>query len=133
MLDIVSGLPSHFWDVAYDGARTPLNTTELAGMANCQVFAYAVLRHFGPIVPPLRSSELFTDPIGVPAPSPFEPLDLLQFAPSSDPFGAHVAVSLGDDRALHLSKQVGRPAIWTLSQFAAVPGYRVLIGGRRYL
>ncbi|WP_395817870.1 hypothetical protein [Devosia sp.] len=133
MLDIAADLPAHFWDVVYDGTSTPLNTPDLAGRANCQVFAYAVLKHFGRVVPPLRSSELWTDPTGISAVAPLEPLDLLLFAPTTDPFGAHVAVSLGDDRALHLAKQVGRPAIWTLAQFAALPEYRVLLGGRRYL
>lgn len=61
MLDIAAALPAHFWDVVYDGTSTPLNIPDLVGRANCQVFAYAVLKHFGRVVPPLRSSELWTD------------------------------------------------------------------------
>ena len=130
MLDVLEALPDRFWDVPYDGRSTPHNTLDPAAGANCQVFAYAVLRHFGTAVPPMWSSQLWT--AGQPAELPFRPLDLLLFNGSFEPFGAHVTVSLGGERALHLSQRLGRPAVWSLSQFAACPDYRVLLGGRRF-
>ena len=61
----------------------------------------------------------------------FEPLDLLLFGPEGEPFGAHVAVYVGDGQALHLCRSVGQPVIWPLEQVADRPEYRVLIGGKR--
>ncbi len=60
-----------------------------------------------------------------------EPLDLLLFNRAPDAWGAHVALYLGDERAVHLSRQVGRPVIWTLEQFKAEPHYQCFIGAKR--
>lgn len=132
MAEIETALPSWLWAVRYDARVIPPGPDEPFGAANCQVFAYAVLRQFGREVPPLRSSDLWADAAGLPVMPPFEPLDLLFFNPTSDAYGAHLAVSLGGERALHLCKSVGLPAVWTLQQFAAEHRYRVLLGGRRF-
>lgn len=60
-------------------------------------------------------------------------LDLLLFNRTPDPYGAHIALYLGEGRAIHLSKQVGRPAEWSLEEFAQLPEYSVLIGAKRPL
>jgi hypothetical protein len=49
----------------------------------------------------------------------------------ADPFGAHIAVYLGDERAIHLCQAVGVPTIWTLGEFRATARYVLFIGAKR--
>lgn len=136
MEPLLARLPADFWTVPYAGARHPGAATVtaspgLAAGANCQLFAYAVLGHFGLAPPPLRSSELWDDTAStVRAPVP-EPLDLLLFNGSHDAYGAHVGVWAGDDAVLHLCAEVGRPAVWSLADFAGRTRYEVLLGAKR--
>jgi hypothetical protein len=78
-----------------------------------------------------RSSDLWDDTRDTIAAENPEPLDLLLFNRSQGAWGAHVAVFLGDSQAIHLSKQIRRPVIWTLTQFAVNPLYRCFIGAKR--
>lgn len=136
MEPLLPRLPTAFWTVPYVGSRFPGSAAVaerpgLAAGANCQLFAYAVLRHFGLAPPALRSSDLWHDTeatVRVPAAAP---LDLLLFNATDDPYGAHVGVCVGTDAVLHLSAEVGRPAVWSPADFAARPRYRVLIGVKR--
>lgn len=130
--DIASVLPAWFHEIAYDASRHPGTTGDLRLGGNCQRFAYGVLRHFGLEVPPLWSSELWDHLGSKKVAAPFEPLDLLLFNDTDDSYGAHVAVATGSERALHLSRRVGRPVEWPIAQFADYPEYRVLIGGKRF-
>lgn len=117
----------------YVGRRHPgaQGVKGLAGGANCQQYAYEFLRHHGLDPRPLRSSELLEDiDCSIPVTDP-EPLDLLLFNDTDSGWGAHVAVYLGDNKALHLSLDEGTPAIWALEDFAALEKYRVLVGIKR--
>lgn len=128
-------IPAAFWTVAYDGARYPgaSGVKGLAGGANCQQFAYELLRSNGFVIGDLRSSELWADTAYTGrVTAALAPADLLLFNRTADPFGAHVAVYLGEDRAVHLSKQVGKPVIWSLSDFSG-PLYACFIGAKRPL
>lgn len=131
MDDLLATLPARFRAVRYDGAKIPDGDHDLSDGANCQRYAYAVLAHFGVEVAPWRSSELWADDALTEAVTVFEPLDLLLFNGTEEPFGAHVAVYAGAGQALHLAKSVGQPALWSLTEFAERPEYRVLIGGKR--
>ncbi len=127
-------IPPAFWGVTYDGARYPgaAGVEGVARGANCQQFAYELLRHDGFIISNMRSSELWADLVDtVHALPPYQPGDLLLFHSRPDAWGAHVAVSLGGDEAVHLAKHVGRPAIWALADFAAHPLYTHFIGAKR--
>ncbi|MGW0629733.1 hydrolase [Streptomyces sp. NPDC002758] len=133
---LLAQLPPVFWSVPYDGARFPGSraVTQRPGLepgANCQLFAYAVLRHFGLSVPDLRSSDLWTDTHAMTRVTTGRPLDLLLFNRTHEPYGAHVGIRLHDDRVLHLCAEIGRPAVWTLGDFAERERYRVLIGAKR--
>ena len=136
---LLPGLPARFRNVPYVGARHPGSraVAERPGLdagANCQLYAYAVLAHFGAHVPPLRSDDLWDDlgsTLRVPAGEPFEPLDLLLFNAADDAYGAHVGVWAGPDSVLHLCAEAGRPALWTLADFAGRPRYRRLVGAKR--
>ena len=116
-----------------DGFRRPQVGVpyDLADGANCQVYAYALLAHFGVTFPPMRSSELWTDEDFTDLVETVAPLNLLLFNRTLEPFGAHVALCLGEGLAVHLSKGTGRLAIWSIGSFAKHQDYRVMIGDKR--
>ncbi len=126
-------IPEHFLTVRYDGACFPgaPGVSGIAQGANCQQFAYEVLRHFGFSVPDLRSSELWEDTEHTSRAEILEPFDLLLFSPDGNPFGAHVGVYLGDEKVIHLSKEAGIPEIRELAWFRSIPRYCTLLGGKR--
>jgi hypothetical protein len=115
----------------YDARCYPGSSFQLDGHGNCQTFAYAALRHFGRTVPDLRSSELWADREFTFETEPFAPLDIVLFNSSPNAFGAHLGIYVGCERVLHLSKQAGIPAVWTLDEFARNPRYCVRIGAKR--
>lgn len=126
-------IPDAFWGVTYNGAHYPgaPGVEGLQGGANCQQFAYELLRHNGFRIGNLRSSELWADTADTAlVTDALAPGDLLLFNRAADPWGAHVAVSLGEGLAVHLAKQVGRPAIWALHDFTA-PLYACFLGAKR--
>lgn len=124
-------IPENFWSVHYNGACFPGAAPDMARGANCQLFAYQLLRHHGLIVPDFRSSDLWEDAEFTEAVSSPEPLDLLLFNKTARAWGAHVAVYLGDSKAIHLAKEVGCPAVWALEQFASHPLYAHFVGAKR--
>ncbi|MGW2934399.1 hydrolase [Streptomyces sp. NPDC001156] len=133
---VLRDLPSAFWSVPYVGSRFPGSPAvaarpSLAAGANCQLFAYEVLRHFGLTPPALRSSDLWTDTRATVRVSAARPLDLMLFNATADPYGAHVGVRVGEGRVLHLCAEMGRPAVWEPAEFAARERYRVLVGIKR--
>ncbi|MEU6854230.1 cell wall hydrolase [Actinacidiphila alni] len=135
--DPLGFLPPYLRDVPYAYDRDPVSTApgDLAHGANCQLYAYAVLAHFGRRVPPLRSSELFAEETALRTVATASPLDLLLFAPAPTPtgYGAHVALHLAPDRILHLTEEVGRPTLWTRADFATRPRYAHLLAIKRPL
>lgn len=124
-------ISSRFWAVRYDGARIPDGENGLDDGASCQRFAYALLAEAGRRVPPFRSSELWADERFTARSTLLESFDLLLFNASAESWGAHVAVFVGDDHAVHLSKSEKRPAVWPVSRFLALERYAVLIGAKR--
>ncbi|MEV6330156.1 hydrolase [Streptomyces sp. NPDC051909] len=136
MGSIVAALPAEFWTVRYDGSRFPGSAavTALPGLAagaNCQLFAYEVLRHFGLAPPDLRSSELWSDTESTVHVPVARPLDLVLFNSTARAFGAHVGVHVGDDAVLHLCAEVRHPAVWGPAEFAVRDRYRVRLGAKR--
>ncbi|MGW6536926.1 hydrolase [Streptomyces sp. NPDC055051] len=140
MESIISRLPAEFLTVRYDGSRFPGAASVAArpGLgpgANCQVYAYEVLRHFGLRPPELRSSELWDDTESTArvAVADLRPLDLLLYNATERAYGAHVGVWAGDGTVLHLCAEVGRPAVWRPEDFASRERYGVLLGAKRVL
>jgi hypothetical protein len=126
-------IPDTFWTIPYNGAHYPggPGVEGLKGGANCQQFAYELLRHNGFVIGNLRSSELWEDATDtVPVAGDLVPGDLLLFNHTRRPWGAHVAVYLGRDQAIHLARHIGKPAVWALSEFTA-PLYVYFIGAKR--
>ena len=60
---MILDLPTDLMTIPYNEAVTPEVQPQpsLADGCNCQVFAYAVLKHFGVELPPFRSSNLCED------------------------------------------------------------------------
>jgi NlpC/P60 family len=126
-------IPDSLLNVSYDGAKYPgaRGGGGVRDGANCQRFAYAILRHFGREVPNLRSSELWEDTKSTTVAKRLRPFDLLLFSADGRSWGAHVGVYLGAGLVLHLAKKVGKAAVWTMAEFAADPAYRTLVGAKR--
>jgi len=127
-------IPARFHHVRYNGARYPgaEGVAGLDGGANCQQFAYELIRHFGLAPPEYRSSELWEDEThSHTVVGELEPCDLLLFNKTSTPWGAHVAVYLGNQLAIHLSQRAGVPVIWKLEDFGLRPEYAWFIGAKR--
>ncbi|SFH96503.1 NlpC/P60 family protein [Bradyrhizobium sp. Gha] len=127
-------IPEHFWGIRYDQNHDP-NTPTLPSISespNCQNFAYSLLKHVGCEVSPFRSSNLWQDSNETHVVTDeLRALDLLLFNRTKNPWGAHVALYLGDDRAIHLSKKQSEPVIWPLAQFRELAEYRIFIGAKR--
>jgi cell wall-associated NlpC family hydrolase len=115
----------------FDARSFPGSPDLRAGFANCQTFAYALLRHFGRTIPDFRSRELWDDAEHTFLVERYEPLDLIFFNRTQVAFGAHVGVFIGENSVLHLARRVGAPAVWSLRAFAEIASYRVLLGGKR--
>jgi hypothetical protein len=129
-------LPDSFWEVRYVGARYPGSPAvrarpALTEGANCQLFAYAVLRHHGLNPPELRSSELWEDDRHTTRVAVPRDLDLVLVNSTRDAWGAHMGVWAGHNEVLHLCAEVGVPAVWDMAEFATRPGYRVVVGFKR--
>jgi lipoprotein Spr len=126
-------IPQHFMIVRYDGSCFP-GAPGVIGLkkgANCQQFAYELLRHFGHEVPNLRSSDLWEDEVHTARVQDFKPFDLLFFSADGEAWGAHVGVYLGDGKVIHLSAAAGLPEIQDLPWFQETLRYRVLLGAKR--
>lgn len=134
--------PKELMSVKYNGKIIPNGKTHnlLETGANCQVFAYHILRLNGFKVPDFRSSELWSDTeYSMVVNSDLQPLDILFFNKNENPFGAHLAVYIGSNKAIHLAKHIGKPVIWTIEAFLELEKYpprfrgkQVLIGGKRF-
>lgn len=134
-INLTTSLPAYFWQTPYNGKHHPQaeGIKGLEGGANCQQFAYEVLRFYGLNPPPLRSSELWatTELMTITAPNALLPLDLLLWNNITEAYGAHVGIYVGQEQALHLSKANQYPKIEALSYLATLPKYATWIGGKR--
>src|SRR5207245_2022659 len=115
----------------FPGSPAVVRHPGLADGANCQLFAYEVLRYFEYRPPALRSSELWADTDSTARVTVAAPCDLVLLNATNGAWGAHVGVWAGDDQILHLSAEVGHPAVWALRDFAARRRYRTLVGIKR--
>ncbi len=128
-------IPERFWDVRYSADRFPgaLGVTGVDGGANCQQYAFALLRHHGFALPDFRSSDLWEDVEHTAVADRMEPFDLVMVHNNPHSWGAHVGLCVGEELVLHLSKQIGAPAIETLEDMQQRDEYRYLIGFKRLL
>jgi hypothetical protein len=128
-------IPDRFRHVVYNGDHFPGSPGAIGveGGANCQQYAYSVLRHYGFELPDLRSSELWADTRHSVVTHSMQPFDLALLHHKADSWGAHVGLCVGNNLALHLSKRFGTPAVETLQEMQQRDEYRHLIGFKRVL
>jgi lipoprotein Spr len=126
-------IPISFFNVKYDSSQHPqgIRYGGLEKGANCQYFAYMVLKYFGYKIGNFRSSNLWDDKIYTKQVETLKPLDILLFNRSKKSYGAHIGLYLGNDRILHLCKEVGYPTIWSFAEFEKRHRYSVFIGAKR--
>ncbi|MBP1844883.1 hypothetical protein J2046_003150 [Rhizobium petrolearium] len=123
-------IPKRFWDVRYNPDHSPgaPGVMEVEGGANCQQYAYSVLRHYGFVIPDFRSSELWEDTVHTRVSGGMQPFDLVLVHDELKAWGAHVGLCLGKGLVLHLSQKIDAPAIEVLDGLLARDEYRYLIG-----
>ncbi len=126
-------IPNRFTKVKYVSSRIPGvdNESDLTLGANCQLFAYNLLRYFGLKPPCLRSSELWADSTFSEAVTDFKPLDIMMYNDSPDSYGAHVGVYVGDGLVYHLSSANGIPKFESHSELFQQSKYCLFIGAKR--
>ncbi|MGB1242826.1 MAG: NlpC/P60 family protein [Chitinophagales bacterium] len=128
-------LPKWLMNIQYNGCIIPNGETHdiVNTGANCQVFAYQLLRFNDLVVPDFRSSELWEDvEFSDLVTEDFRPLDLLFFHRKEEAYGAHIAVYLGENRAIHLSRKNEIPVVWEIATFLEQAAYPFLLGGKRF-
>lgn len=131
----IVNIPQYFFAVNYQVERIPgvNNQSDLSLGANCQVFAYELLRVNGLAVANDRSSELWGDECYSKRVTEFEPLDLMLYSPNGEAFGAHVGVYIGDGNIIHLSLQNGQSEIIPHLRMLDNIKYSSFVGAKRIL
>lgn len=128
-------IPKKFFQVHYIAARIPgvEDPSNLDKGANCQLFAYEVLKHFGHVIPNFRSSDLWEDETCTVKVDVFLPLDLMLYHRKLESYGAHVGLYLGDGKVIHLAQTVGKPEVMDHDDFALQEKYAYFIGAKRLI
>ena len=128
-------IPDNFLTTQYVGARIPgiENQADLSLGANCQVFAYELLRVNGVSIPNFRSSDLWEDKLFTLKVTEFQALDIMLYNTDNNAFGAHVGVYIGEGKIIHLSYQNQKPEIIEHRLMGDNEKYRVFIGAKRVL
>jgi hypothetical protein len=124
------GWPTNIAHVPFNlsaGPRADSPASWLEG-SNCQRFAYGILALFDLTCPPLRSSDLWEESELTAVVNSPEPLDLVFFNFSRESYGAHIGVYMAPNEILHLSQEIGRPAVWSFDEFATRPRYATIVG-----
>lgn len=121
-------LPTSFFTYKYNCAAYPGSDSSVQNEANCQQFAYDVLKYFGYEIGDLRSDELWNDTIYTKKSETLQPLDLILVNKEDDPYGAHVGICIAEDKILHLTKKIGYPIVQSLSDLQTEPRYKYLVG-----
>jgi len=128
-------VPEIFWDVRYNAEHFPgaPGVRGVDGGANCQQFAYTLLRHFGFVIPDFRSSELWDDGLHTRVSANPARFDLVLVHKRPESYGAHVGIYVGDDLVLHLSRQIDAPVVEKLNDLQSQERYHHLIGFKTVL
>ena len=126
--------PYWYMDIPYNSKVIPnwmIHDIQLS-WANCQVYAYEILRYNTIFVPDFRSRELWDDSeYSRVIPSEFEPLDILFFNKTNDPWGAHLGVYIWNNKVLHNSKDIWFPTIFDIEDFKKIHSYSCFLWGKR--
>lgn len=127
--------PERYMDIVYNPSIVPdkkekniINTG-----ANCQVYAYELLRFNNKNIPDYRSRELWEDTIYSNIVSwEYQPLDILFFNKELNPYGAHLGIYIWDNKVLHNSKDIWKSSIFELNNFKEIGKYKICIWAKRF-
>ena len=127
-------LPPWYMDIKYNPKIIPYwicHDIQLS-WANCQVYAYEILRFNDLFVPDLRSSELWSDSKDSTTISDnYELLDILFSNENNDSWGAHLGLYIWENKVLHNSKDIWWPAIFDIWDFTKINKYSCFLWGKR--
>ena len=127
-------IPEVFLSITYNGKQLPGSERPmLEAGANCQLFSYGLLAHFGRKIPPFRSSNLWEDEKFTRKINSFKNLDLMLYNHSPMAWGAHVGLYIGEGNIIHLSKEIGTPEIIEHNQLLKQSHYQYFIGAKRVI
>jgi len=127
-------IPKKFLNINYNAKQIPGSKVDIfENGANCQLFAYSLLAHFGYHIPPLRSSDLwedqeFTETVNG---SAFKPFDIMLYHKKPEAWGAHVGLFIGNNTVLHLSQEIAKPEKREHHRFKELDRYKFFIGAKR--
>ena len=126
-------IPDRFKNVRYVSSRIPgcKDDSDLTLGANCQVFAYNLLKDFGLNPPNYRSSELWGDSEFSEVVTEFKPLDIMMYNDSTGSYGAQVGVYVGNGLVYHLSLSNGVPMFERHLDLLQQSRYQFFIGAKR--
>ena len=124
-------IPIEFFDWKYDGKIYPGGKKKSRVKGNCQMFVYEILRANGLTIPDFRSGQLWDDTLVARKIKKFKVFDILLFHHTKEAYAAHVALCIGNNRIIHLSKKIGYPVVWTMSEFLKTKRYKYFIGTKR--
>ncbi|HEY5304677.1 MAG TPA: hypothetical protein VIJ86_11580 [Acidimicrobiales bacterium] len=129
----IGGWPENIENVPYNTSAGPMADSPSSWLegSNCQRFAYGVMALFDLWCPPLRSSNLWKEEELTIVVNEPKPLDLILFNSSGKSFGAHIGIFMTSGEILHLSQEVGKPAVWSFEEFATRPRYSTIVGIKR--
>ena len=127
-------VPEWIMGILYNGKVIPNGEEHKMKVhgANCQVYAYQFLRYNGYFVPDYRSKELWEDEKYSHTVESFQPLDILFFNKTDETWWAHVWIYIWDNKIIHNSFDIGKPAIWNFDEFEKNDKYKVFIGAKRF-
>lgn len=128
-------IPNWIMDIKYNSKIFPnwKKHDFIKNWANCQVYAYELLRFNWKIVPDLRSSELWKDTEYSVEVIDYKPLDLLFFNNTNKSWWAHVGLYIWNNKVLHNTNKIWKPVIWGLDFFGKYDEYRILLWGKRFI
>jgi hypothetical protein len=100
--------------------------------ANCQVFAYEILKFNWKKVPDLRSSEMWADNKISFEVHDFEKLDLIFFNNSTESYWAHVWLYIWNNKVIHNTNKTWWVEIWDLEEFRKYEDYQFILWWKRF-
>jgi len=126
-------VPKIFLNINYNSAVKPQSSysKDLVDGANCQIFVYSILRFYKYEIPDLKSSELWDDELFTCKVNEYQDFDILLYNNKNNAWGAHLALFIGDNKVIHLSKAVGKPETIDYQKLRERETYKYLLGGKR--
>lgn len=134
MIDI----PDIFRYIPYNALVNPDNPPkdflDLTGGSNCLIFTYAILKYFHYKPPIFWSIEFWNDTEYTKRVEDYKEFDILLYGNNDvDHYWSHLALYLGDNKIIHLSKEVGFPEILDYQELVNRWSYKYILGAKRLI